>query len=158
MSQREFIEARLNFTRTELDQVLAHLSDDLVTWAPRDGMKTVGNLLLEIANKDREIVRYLQTGQWPDDEPDPFSETSSLAEMKRGLQSTRDLTFQYLSQFDDDGLNEIIHLPEGWWEALRLLECPRGEMLRNISAHEWYHTGQLITYLWSRGDNPEEWD
>ncbi len=78
--------------------------------------------------------------------------------MTRGLQSTRDLTFQYLSSLDENALDEVIHLPERWWEALRLLECPRSEMLRNISAHEWYHTGQLITYLWSRGDNPEEWD
>ena len=157
MTQRQFIEARLHFTRKDLNDVLDHLTDDLVKWSPREGMRTVGSLLLEIANKDREIVRYLQTGQWPDDEPDPFTENSTLEEMKAGLQSTRDLTLQHLSSLDDAALDEIIHLPERWWEALRLLECPRSEMLRNISAHEWYHTGQLIIYFYFRGDDPNEW-
>ena len=28
------------------------------------------------------------------------------------------------------------------------------EVLRNIAAHEWYHTGQLVSYLWTRGEDP----
>ena len=34
---------------------------------------------------------------------------------------------------------------------------PISEVLRSIATHESYHTGQLITYLWMRGDNPYEW-
>lgn len=157
MSQKKFIEARLNFTRQDLNEVLSRLTDADVTWSPKEGVRKIGSLLLEIANKDREVVRYLQTGQWPDDEPDPFNETSSLEEMKAGLQSTRDLTFQFLASLTDEQLDETIQLPEKWWEALRLLECPRSEMLRNISAHEWYHTGQLVIFLWMRGDDPRKW-
>ena len=157
MTQREFIEARLAFTRQDLNDVLAHLSDETIKWSPREDMRTIGSLLLEIANKDREIVRYLQTGHWPDDEPDPFTEGSSLEEMKAGLRSTRGLTLQYLRSLDENSLDEVISLPERWWEALRLLECPRSEMLRNIAAHEWYHTGQLIIYLRLHGDKPDEW-
>jgi len=51
-------------------------------------------------------------------------------------------------------LEESVSNPERWWEALRLTEGPRSEVLRNIASHEWYHTGQLIIYLWMRGDNP----
>lgn len=145
-------------TRQDLNQVLAHLTDADLQWAPAGSMKTVGGLLLEIANKDREIVGWLHNGEWPDDEPDPFSaETATLEEMKAGLESTRADTLAYLESIDDAQLEELESLPEPWWEALRLPECPRSEMLRNASAHEWYHTGQLIVYLWMRGDNPEEW-
>jgi len=158
MASREFVKARLAMTRHDLNQVLAHLTDADLRWVPGEGMKTVGDLLLEVANKDREIVGWLRKSEWPDDEPDPFSgETSTLEEMKAGLQSTRADTLAYLESIDDAQLEELLSLPEPWWEALRLLECPRSEMLRNASAHEWYHTGQLIVYLWMRGDNPYEW-
>ncbi|MEQ1934032.1 MAG: DinB family protein [Fimbriimonadaceae bacterium] len=153
-----FIEARLAVTRQDLDEVLSHLADDDMRWAPREGMKSVGDLLLEIARKDHEIVSYLKNGEWPDDDPDPFDAASAtLSEAKAGLIATRAATLAYLHSLNPAELDEIITLPERWWESLRLLECPRSEMLRNISAHEWYHTAQLITYLWSRGDNPEEW-
>ena len=158
MTQRMFIEARLRMTRQDLDQVLSRLNDELIPFAPHEGMNTVGALLLEIANKDREIVGYLRNHEWPDDEPDPFAEDSSLEEMKAGLDATRQATLRYISELDAEQLDEIVRLPERWWEALRLLECPRSEMLRNIAMHEWYHTGQLVSYLWSRGDDPSTWE
>lgn len=159
MTSHKFLVARLAMTRQDLDQVLARLTDADTTWAPREGMKTVGDLLLEIANKDREIIGWLKNSEWPDDEPDPFDAgTATLAEMKAGLASTRKDSLAYIDSLPEDRLDDVISLPERWWEALRLLECPVSEMLRNISAHEWYHTGQLVTYLWSRGDDPETWD
>ena len=33
---------------------------------------------------------------------------------------------------------------------------PRSEILRNLAAHEWYHTGQLIVYQSMRGLNPDD--
>lgn len=153
----KFLEARLNVTRQDLNGVLDHLEGVPTTWAPGEGMKTVGDLLLEIARKDMEIIGYLRNGEWPDDDPDPFPASGTLDEMKAGLISTRAATFDYLRSLSAADLEEILELPEPWWESLRILECPRAEMIRNISAHEWYHTAQLITYLWIRGDNPEEW-
>jgi uncharacterized damage-inducible protein DinB len=120
-------------------------------------MNSVGDLLLEIARKDMEIVGWLRNGAWPDDEPDPFEPTASVDEMRKGLEATRAATVEYVAGLSDDQLEEVISLPERWWEALRLLHCPRSEMLRNASAHEWYHTGQLIVYLWSQGRDPNEW-
>jgi uncharacterized damage-inducible protein DinB len=127
-------------------------------WAPREGMKTVADLLCEIARKDHEIVSYLRNGDWPDDDPDPFdAATASLEQARAGLETTRAATLAYIQTLTDEELNREIELPEKWWEALRLLKCPRSEMLRNISAHEWYHTGQLIIYIWMQGDDPESW-
>ena len=158
MPTSDFLVARLAVTRADLKDVLDHLTEDCLRWKPAPGMHSVGDLLCEIARKDMEIIGWLRNGEWPDDEPDPFDpETATLAEMKAGLDHTRIQTLNYINQQTDEQLEELITLPERWWEALRLLECPKSEMIRNISAHEWYHTGQLITYLWSQGQNPNEW-
>lgn len=158
MTTRDFIQARMAFTREDLNRVLTRLADEDMLWAPREGMNTIGALLCEIARKDMEIVGWLRNGEWPDDEPDPFDATSATLEQARsGLEQTRINTIAYLDSLTDEQVDEIIVVPEPWWETLRLVECPRSEMLRNASAHEWYHTGQLVTYLWLRGDDPGQW-
>ncbi|MBA3726194.1 MAG: DinB family protein [Armatimonadetes bacterium] len=122
-SAREFVKARLAMTRQDLDQVLAHLTDVEPRWVPGEGMKTIGDQLLEIANKDIEIVGWLRNGEWPDDETDPFNaETSTLVEKKAGLESTRAATLEYIDSLDEEQLEETLSLPEPWWEALRLLD------------------------------------
>lgn len=158
MSSREFLVARLAMTRSDLTDVLGHLSDSDLRWVPAEGMNSVCDLLCEIARKDMEIIGWLQNGEWPDNEPDPFDAKSATVEQARkGLDETRARTLNYIAKQTDEQLEEIVALPERWWEGLRLLECPKSEMIRNISAHEWYHTGQLIVYLWSQGRNPNEW-
>ena len=73
------------------------------------------------------------------------------------MDSIRADTLAYIDSLTEDELLEPIACPERWWEALRLTECPISEILRNIAAHEWYHTGQLVSYLWMRGDDPYSW-
>lgn len=100
-----------------------------------------------MANKEKELIAWLKTGEWPDDDPDSFEETATLAEMRSVFDGLRQQTLGYIDSFDEEGLEELVTSPEKWWEALRLEACPRSEILRNIAAHEWYHTGQLIVYL-----------
>lgn len=158
MNVHHWIKARLAVTRSDLDQVVTRLADSDMRWAPAPGMKTVAGLLLEIADKDREIVGWLRDGAWPDDDPPAFDpEAATLVEAVEGLRTTRRQTWDYVDSLSDEEIDEVLDLPELWWESLRLPRCPRSEMLRNISAHEWYHTGQLVTYLWSRSENPETW-
>lgn len=158
MASREYLVARLAMTRSDLTEILELLTDGDTLWKPRDSMKSVGDLLLEIARKDMEIIGWLKNGAWPDDEPDPFdARTATLGEMRNGLSTTRSQTLEYIAELSDEQLEEVLLLPERWWEGLRLHHCPRSEMIRNISAHEWYHTGQLVTYLWAQGRNPCTW-
>lgn len=157
MSSREYLLARLDCTRKDLNEVLDHFADADICWAPAQGMRPVGELLAEIARKEMEIVGYLKDGEWPDEEPDPFEPNAPLDEVRRGLDAMRELTKEYIAGLKEEELEEVIDLPEPWWEALRLTHCPRSEMLRNISVHEWYHTGQLVIYLWFRGERPRDW-
>jgi len=154
----DLLKARFISVRQDFYQSLSRLTDDDLPWKPAEGMRTVAELLLEIADKDREVVIWLKTGTWPDDDPPSFDpETANLAEIRAQLDTIRQTTFAYIDSMTEEELEMPIHPPEKWWETLRLTECPRSEVLRNIAAHEWYHTGQLVIYLWMRGDNPESW-
>ena len=133
--------------RQDLDEVLDKLTDADLPRRPWDDMPSVAGLLVEMANKERELIAWLQTGEWPDDDPDSFEETATLAEMRSVFDGLRHQTLRYIDSFDEEGLEDLVSSPEKWWEALRLEACPRSEILRNIAAHEWYHTGQLIVYV-----------
>ena len=137
--------------RQDFDEVFEGLTDADSTLRPVDGMPSVAGLLVEMANKEKELIAWLRSGEWPDDEPDAFDETATLAEMRSVFETLREETLRYIDSFDEAGLEEMVPCPEKWWEALRLDACPRSEILRNLAAHEWYHTGQLIVYMHARG-------
>lgn len=153
----ELLNARLAMARQDLWGLLDHLTDADVDWAPKEGMRTIGGQLYEISGKETEIIAWLQTGSWPDPEHDPFDMKASLAHMKAVLEANRVATLTYLDSLTEDQLRETHPVPERWWEGLRIRECPRDEIIRNIAVHEWYHTGQMVSYLWMRGDDPYEW-
>ena len=131
--------------------MLDQLTDADLSRRPWEGMPSVAGLLVEMANKEKELIAWLRTGEWPDDDPDAFDEAATLAEIRPVFDDLREQTLAYIDSFDEAGLEELIPSPERWWEALRLEACPRSEILRNIAAHEWYHTGQLIVYLQELG-------
>jgi uncharacterized damage-inducible protein DinB len=139
--------------RQDFDEVLDTMSDADLAFRPNDDMPSVAGLLVEMANKEHELVTWLQTGEWPDDDPDVFKETATLAEIRSAFADLREETLAYIDSFDEEGLEQLVECPEKWWEALRLEACPRSEILRNLASHEWYHTGQLIVYLQVRSGN-----
>ena len=144
--------------RQDLNQVLDRFADGEFSWSPRSGMRTVGGQILEFADKDRETVIWMKTGEWPDDEPPSFDiEATNLTQARSLLEEIRASTLEYLDSMTLAELELPVHSPERWHEALRLTECPRSEVLRNIAAHDWYHTGQLVTYRWMLGDDPGSW-
>ncbi len=73
------------------------------------------------------------------------------------MDEIRQTTLSYLDSMSEAELEAPMACPQGWWEALRLTECPRSEVFRNIASHEWYHTGQLVIYRWMQGDDPYTW-
>jgi uncharacterized damage-inducible protein DinB len=151
----DVLKARFNMVRQDFDAVVARLTDADLPYTPAEGMRSVAGQLIEIANKEKETIGWLRTGVWPDGEPDAFdAETADLKTIRGVMEDLRKDTFAYIDSFSEVELEEAVANPEGWWEGLRQPECPRSEVLRNIAAHEWYHTGQLVTYLWLRGDDP----
>ena len=155
MSAHDYLKARLRYVRQDFDEVLDKLADTDLPWRPADDLPSIAGLLIEMANKEKELIAWLQSGEWPEDDPDAFEEGATLAEMRSVLAMLREQTLRYIDSFDEAGLEELIPCPEKWWEALRLEACPRSEILRNIASHEWYHTGQLIVYQSMRGLSPE---
>lgn len=141
------LKARFASVRQDLDEALNGFTDSDLTWSPGAGMRTVAGQILEIADKDREAVIWMKTGVWPDGEPASFDpETITLDQARTALATIRLTTLAYIDSMTEAELEMPVQCPEAWWEALRLTECPRSEVLRNIAAHEWYHTGQLYTY------------
>ncbi len=155
---RDFLKARFACARQDLEEILSRLQDSDLTWSPREGMLTIAGQLLEIANKEKEALGWLRTGVWPDEGPDAFDmETATLEDIKAAMAALRVETYAYIDSLSDAQLEQPVPNPDRWYEALRVNDCPLSEVLRTIAAHEYYHTGQLVTYLWVRGDNPYEW-
>ena len=73
------------------------------------------------------------------------------------LNATRNQTLTYLDSLAEADLSEPILVPQHWFESLGLGIVPRREMITSIALHEWYHTAQLVSYLWARGDDPYSW-
>jgi uncharacterized damage-inducible protein DinB len=158
MTTHEILKARFAVVRQDFDGVLTQLNDQDLDWRPADGMPKVRDLLLEIADKEREVILWIERGEWPDGDPPTFTpEHATLNEIKTAVQSLRAATYTFIDSKSEADLERLVSNPEGWWEALRIKQCPVSEILRNIAVHEWYHTGQLATYLWLMGRNPNNW-
>ncbi len=147
--------ARFARVRKNLDEVISQLTDDMLYCCPADGMRTIRDQLFEIAGKESELLAYARSGgtvEWR--EVESFGEgEESIEGWKTILGDLRRRTITFIEVATDEELNAPVRFEEGWWEGLGLPEIPMHEVLRNIAAHEWYHTAQLISYLWEW--NPE---
>src|SRR5688500_5526969 len=149
------LRARFLTVRKSLVSVLGELSDDLLEWAPKGGMRTVRGQLFEIVGKEVEFLQFAKSRgreEWV--EIESFGEGENSIEGWRGiLRNVRVDTLSYLDTLSETDLVDLVHFPEqDWWEGLCLPAVPMHEVFRGIAAHEWYHTGQLVSYLWLRGD------
>lgn len=153
------LKARLALVREDLEEVLGRLSEDDLDWAPTPGMRTVRGQLVEIAATERQLLTWMtERRQISFEEAEDFgSDAATLAGLKRVLNDRRAQTLAYLDSLTEDELEAPFPFPERWFEALRQPLAPRSEAIRSIAQHEWYHTGQLVSYLWARGDNPYKW-
>lgn len=105
-----------------------------------------------------QVVYLLKTGEAGKYEE--FSEAcrkDSLTAYRDLLTAVRNDTLSLIDSLTDQELESGVAVPQPWFESLRLPLTPRSEVIRSISAHEWYHVGQIVSYLWSRGDDPYQW-
>lgn len=152
----DLIRARFEQVRRSLTSELDALTDDLLTWAPRAGMRTCGGMLFEIAGKEVELLTYARHGGLEE-----WVEIESFGPREASIEGWRDIlaevraeTLVFLDSMSLDKLDDPVRFPGEWWEGLYLKEVPMHEIFRSIAAHEWYHTGQLVSYQWMRGVNP----
>ena len=153
------LKARFSLVRSDLDEVIARLSDDDLSFAPREGMRTIGGQLAEIAGTEIQVLGYLRDGKHiPWEESNDFGERArSLEGMKAALNEVRQATLDYLDSLTEEQLERPIPMPKGWFESLESDAVPPSEVFRSIAQHEWYHVGQLVSYQWYRGDDPYKW-
>ena len=158
-SQRDLVKARLAHVRRWLDSALKRITPDLLDWAPAEGMRTIGGQLAEILSVEIPLVPRLRGGRkLSDPEIDAIiGDQHDLHNLIRTLQTTRAETLWYMDSLSDEELAEEVPSGDAWFGTLWLPTMPRAEHFLNIAEHEFYHVGQLISYLWARGDDPYKW-
>ncbi len=159
MNTKDILKARFAIVRRDLDRVLSHLTDETFTWAPREGMRTVKGQLFEIVGKEIELLVWARAGgqgEWVEIEDFGGRETTREGWLEV-LKDTRKSTLDYLDSLSENDLEAPVRFPTDWWEGLGLPELPLHEIFRTIAMHEWYHTAQLVSYLWWKGDDPYKW-
>ncbi|RYD49127.1 MAG: DinB family protein [Verrucomicrobiaceae bacterium] len=159
MDERTLIVARLNTVRKDLNDVLGRLNDKMLPWAPREGMRSTGDQLVEIFGTELQCVAKLKGEpelSWATIDT-TVAEPDSLVYLRSRLEESRAATLVYIESLTEAQIKAPAIIPPDWFESMGLPQVPVGEVLRWIAQHEWYHTGQLVSYLWFRGDNPYAW-
>ncbi|MBA3727044.1 MAG: DinB family protein [Armatimonadetes bacterium] len=153
------LKARLALVRADLDEAMGRLRDEDLDWAPREGMRTVGGQLTEIAGTERQLLAWLRRQERiPFELANDFGDRAKSIEGMRGaLEEVRGETLAYIDSLSEDQLEAPVPMDPLWFESLGQKEVPLGEPIRSLAQHEWYHVGQLVSYLWSRGDDPYKW-
>lgn len=159
-NRHDLLKARLAIVRRDLDPILGLLDQEMMDWAPADGMRTIGGQLVEIVATEIQLVARLKDGRSLSDEEVArtiLGDCSSLENLKNALAEHRRRTLDYLDSLIDTDLADEVPFDGGWFASLMLPTVPRAEVFLNIADHEWYHVGQLTSYLWARGKNPYTW-
>jgi uncharacterized damage-inducible protein DinB len=160
MNTKELVRANLSSARKELTETFPHLSDETFDWAPREGMRTLGGQVAEIGSTEYRILLRLQGDQESTMEAldAEFLAIRPLANLLARLEEVRKQTLDHLATLSEEDLLSPAPISKGFSQWLDLEPTPIAEVLRYIARHEAYHTGQIVSYLWARGDNPYDWD
>ncbi|MDE2126492.1 MAG: DinB family protein [Armatimonadetes bacterium] len=158
-SRRDIIKGRLATARKWLDSVTVRLTPDLMDWAPAEGMRTVGGQLAEIVSVELPLVPFMKNGvAMTDAEMNAVvGDWDDLENMKQKLVDIRNSTLLYLASLSEAELDAPSTVSEDWYGCFWQPGEPRAEHFVNIAEHEYYHAGQLISYMWFRGDDPYRW-
>ncbi|RYX84467.1 DinB family protein [bacterium] len=158
-SRHELLKARFNMVRQDLDPIVVRLKPELLNWAPASGMRTLGGQIVEIVATEIQLIERLHTNRELSDAEAQvmIGDTNDLDILRAALVSVRGQTLEYLDSLTPQQLAEEIQFEGGWFGSLMLPTVPRAEVFLNIADHEWYHVGQLTSYLWALGEDPYEW-
>lgn len=155
---RTLLKARLEYVRADLLEVLERLKDEDLDWAPREGMRTIGGQLKEIlATEQQDLAILKKEGTEGFKALEKAAHSSTVEEYRAKLELTRKEMIEFIDQLSDEELAQPGDFPADWFETMGLENAPISEAIRSVAQHEWYHTAQLVSYLWMRGDDPYQW-
>ena len=160
MNTSMLIRASLNSVRKELAEVYPHLTEEMLGWAPAEGMRTIHGQFVEILGTEADIVSRFQhhTSKTSQEFDAPYWAIMSVEGIIEELNKVRATTLEVLEGFDESDLAAPIEISAGYAAYLELESVPAGELFRFLARHESYHSGQLFSYLWAYGDNPYKWN
>ena len=153
------LKARLSLVRRDLDPLIERLTPELLPWAPAKDMRTIAGQLIEIIATEIQLLSLLKENRSLSDTEAQamIGDCGNLDNLRSALREYRQQTLAYLDSLSEHDLAEEITFEGGWFASLMLPTVPRAEIFINLADHEWYHVGQLTSYLWSRGDDPYHW-
>jgi uncharacterized damage-inducible protein DinB len=158
-SRKELIIARLRFVRRDLDEILDHVTEERVNWKPAEGVRPLDDQLLEIAMNEVMSIAFLRDGVTLShaEAEATLIHDGTIGSLKQVLLEVRQSTVSYIDDLSEDELAEPVVASNPWFASFGLKEVPRYDALTSIALHEHYHVGQLVTYLWTMGDDPYSW-
>ncbi len=156
-SQVHLITAELQSVRAELAESFLHLKDEDLPWAPAAGMRTIQGIFVEIIATEIALMEKVRGGQPTAYEAieSPLKALATVECLTKKLEEVREET---LSQLIEGDLTRVIEFSPSMKAVFCLGEVPASEVFRYVARHEAYHTGQLFSYLWAKGDNPYLWE
>jgi len=159
MTTHQLVRANLDSARTQLAETLPHLTDEMLDWAPAPGMPSIHRIFMDIIATEQYItdgLRGLPTKT--NEELDaPLLSIRTAPGLVKKLTEVRAETLQYLDGLKEAELIGPARNSDTYAKRLELKLVPVSEVLRYIARHESYHAGQVVTYLWARGDDPYSW-
>ncbi len=158
-TRNALLKARLALVRRDLDPIIKRIAPDLMEWAPAPGMRTISGQIVEIVGTEMQLIALLKDGKSISDAAarEIIGDCGNLDNLRLALIEFRQQTLDFLDSLTETELADEISFDGGWFASLMLPTVPRAEVFVNIADHEWYHVGQLTSYLWARGDDPYGW-
>ena len=122
-------------------------------------MRTLSGQIVEIVGTEMQLIAEINDDRIISDPEarEIIGDCNDLDVLRAALLEVRSKALAYLDSLSDAELAEEVPSRGGWLGALRLGAIPRAEVFITIAQHEWYHVGQLTSYLWARGDHPYNW-
>lgn len=160
MTTSDAIRANLLSVRKELLEVVPHLKDGMLDWAPTEGMRTIKGQFAEILGTESSLISAISgdDSQEFSELEDSFLAIDTVEGLIKAAEEVRARTLEYLSGLSEEDLAAPANVSEGFAQWQEMSPVPVAEVFRLIARHEYYHVGQLFSYLWAKGDNPYNWD
>ena len=153
----ERIRYDLTEIRNQLTETIKDLTPDEMNWAPNPatGMRPIKDLLQEIGTMEAVTLRMASSGEYLDWGAVTQSlDKSTVTELLAAMAEIRKTTVAYLETVTEEQLETPMPLNTEWQGYFGVAAIEPEELLRWIVRHEYYHLGQLISYQWQRGQNP----
>jgi uncharacterized damage-inducible protein DinB len=126
--------------REGLFQALDQLTDEQLSFTPREGLWPLGQIACHIAEAEEGWFRHIVTGElndWPKYRPEDHA---SVTAVKALLEEVHGRTIAYLDALDEAGLDRVIEASWGGKFSLRWI-------VWHVLEHEVHHRGEIFLLL-----------